>query len=143
MTRLPACILALALATLPLGAAQAASKPANPTPAYARCLATPTGQSTLGMIQCAAAELAIQDARLNRAYQAAIARLERPRQKAALQSGPGSPSATPIARRFSTRTGARWPGSRPMPASSITPSTGPTPWRPSARVIEAPSCPLA
>ncbi|OYW27033.1 MAG: hypothetical protein B7Z44_13680 [Caulobacter sp. 12-67-6] len=85
MTRLPACILALALATLPLGAAQAASKPANPTPAYARCLATPTGQSTLGMIQCAAAELAIQDARLNRAYQAAIARLERPRQKAALQ----------------------------------------------------------
>lgn len=85
MTRLPACVLVLALAALPFGAAQAAPKPANPTPAYARCLATPAGQSTLGMIQCAAAELAVQDARLNRAYQAAIARLERPRQKAALQ----------------------------------------------------------
>jgi uncharacterized protein YecT (DUF1311 family) len=37
------------------------------------------------MIGCANAELQVQDGRLNTAYQAAILRLERPRQKAALQ----------------------------------------------------------
>ena len=55
------------------------------SPAYDRCLAAPSGQSTAGMIQCAAAELKTQDARLNRAYQAALKRLDKPRQKAALQ----------------------------------------------------------
>ncbi len=67
-------------------AAPAASQAAEPkyTPAYDRCLASPEGQSTIGMIQCAAAELKVQDARLNRAYQDAMKRLDLPRQKTAL-----------------------------------------------------------
>lgn len=75
----------LILALLAVGAAEAQAPKAKPVPAYDKCLASPAGQSTAGMIDCAAAELAIQDARLNRAYQAAIARLDRPRQKMALQ----------------------------------------------------------
>lgn len=54
------------------------------TPAYQRCLAAPSGQSTAGMIGCVGAELKVQDARLNRAYQAAQTRMALPRQKAAL-----------------------------------------------------------
>jgi uncharacterized protein YecT (DUF1311 family) len=61
------------------------AKPIKPATALDRCLATPEGQSTFGMIDCISKEAAVQDARLNRAYQAALMRLERPRQKAALQ----------------------------------------------------------
>ncbi|WP_421736790.1 lysozyme inhibitor LprI family protein [Caulobacter sp.] len=77
---------ALAIVALPISGAQAQVAKAKPAvSAYDRCLAIPAGQTTAGMIECASAELAIQDARLNRAYQAAILRLERPRQKTALQ----------------------------------------------------------
>jgi uncharacterized protein YecT (DUF1311 family) len=55
------------------------------SPAYDRCLAAPSGQSTAGMIDCIGTEWQAQDARLNRAYQLALKRLELPRQKAALQ----------------------------------------------------------
>ncbi|ACL96551.2 lysozyme inhibitor LprI family protein [Caulobacter vibrioides] len=73
--------------------AQAAKPAASPKAGAAtrsmtaldRCLATPEGQSTYGMIACIGQEVGVQDARLNRAYQAALMRLERPRQKAALQ----------------------------------------------------------
>lgn len=86
MTRWPAVNLALVALALSSGAAHAqVAKPKPPMSAYDRCLASPAGQTTAGMIECATAELAIQDARLNRAYQAAILRLERPRQKTALQ----------------------------------------------------------
>ncbi len=54
------------------------------SPAYDKCLAAPAGQSTAGMISCIGAELKVQDARLNRAYQAAQKRMSLPRQKAAL-----------------------------------------------------------
>ena len=68
-------------------AAPLASQATEPkySPAYDRCLASPDGQSTMGMIACAGAELKLQDARLNRAYQAAMKRLDQPRQRAALQ----------------------------------------------------------
>ena len=68
-------------------AAPLAGQAAEPkySPAYDRCLASPDGQSTMGMIACAGAELKLQDARLNRAYQAAMKRLDQPRQRAALQ----------------------------------------------------------
>jgi uncharacterized protein YecT (DUF1311 family) len=61
------------------------TKPVKAVSSYERCLASPTGRTTAGMIGCANAELQVQDGRLNTAYQAAILRLERPRQKAALQ----------------------------------------------------------
>ena len=54
------------------------------SPAYDKCLAAPAGQSTAGMIDCIGAELKVQDARLNRAYQGAQKRMSLPRQKAAL-----------------------------------------------------------
>ena len=75
------------LLCLSVRAAPAASQAAEPkySPAYDRCLASPEGQSTIGMIECAAAELRIQDARLNRAYQDAMKRLDLPRQKTALK----------------------------------------------------------
>ena len=77
----------LILATLCFGSAQAQppSKPTRPTSALDLCLAKPEGHSTYGMVECLGVEIQAQDARLNRAYQAALARLERPRQKAALQ----------------------------------------------------------
>lgn len=77
----------LALFVLPLALLAApAARAEDPeySPAYAKCLAAPSGQSTAGMIDCIAAELKAQDVRLNRAYQAAQKRLELPRQKAAL-----------------------------------------------------------
>ena len=45
------------------------------TRAYSRCLASPGGQSTLGMIECMSQELKVQDARLNRAYRNTMAGL--------------------------------------------------------------------
>jgi uncharacterized protein YecT (DUF1311 family) len=87
MTRWPA--LSVALILLPLAAhaqsAKPAKPPAKPTSTYERCLASASGMSTAGMIECANAELRVQDGRLNNAYQSAILRLERPRQKVALQ----------------------------------------------------------
>lgn len=79
--------LALMTAVAPAAVAQApkAAKPAKAVSALDRCLATPEGMSTYGMIDCIGKEVGVQDARLNRAYQAALMRLERPRQKAALQ----------------------------------------------------------
>ncbi len=76
-----------ALVAAPVAHAQALKgvKPAKTVSALDRCLATPEGQSTYGMIECIRKEVGVQDARLNRAYQAALMRLERPRQKAALQ----------------------------------------------------------
>jgi len=53
------------------------------TPGYQRCLDAPVGGTTLGMKECAAAELKIQDARLNAAYHKAMAELTA-RQKAKL-----------------------------------------------------------
>ena len=82
MTRWPAVIVALVLPPLAAHAQPAKSKPVS---TYDRCLASPAGQTTAGMIECANAELRVQDGRLNNAYQGAILRLERPRQKAALQ----------------------------------------------------------
>jgi uncharacterized protein YecT (DUF1311 family) len=55
------------------------------SPAFDRCMAAPSGQSTQGMVECIGAELKQQDARLNRAYQGAIKRMTLPRQRAALQ----------------------------------------------------------
>ena len=66
-------------------AAEPQSSPLKYSPAYDRCLASPQGESTMGMIECAAGELKLQDARLNRAYQDAMKRLDLPRQKAALK----------------------------------------------------------
>jgi uncharacterized protein YecT (DUF1311 family) len=81
---------ALWTAAAPVALAQAskpaqAPKSAKPATALDRCLASPEGMSTYGMIDCIGAEVRVQDARLNQAYQAALMRLERPRQKAALQ----------------------------------------------------------
>ena len=78
---------ALMIAAAPAAVAQAPkpAKPAKAVSALDRCLATPEGMSTYGMIDCIGKEVVVQDARLNRAYQAALMRLERPRQKAALQ----------------------------------------------------------
>ena len=80
MIRLFAAAVLLAAAASPVQAAEP-----NYSPAYERCLAAPSGQSTAGMIDCIGTELEAQDARLNRAYKAALKRLELPRQKAALQ----------------------------------------------------------
>jgi uncharacterized protein YecT (DUF1311 family) len=84
---LSALTFALLAAVAPAAVAQTpkAAKPAKAVSALDRCLATPEGMSTYGMIDCIGKEVAVQDARLNRAYQAALMRLERPRQKAALQ----------------------------------------------------------
>jgi uncharacterized protein YecT (DUF1311 family) len=88
MTRWPAVIVALAAVSFTAAQAQPAKpKPpaAKPSTNYERCLASASGMSTAGMIECANAELRVQDGRLNNAYQSAILRLERPRQKVALQ----------------------------------------------------------
>ena len=74
-------------AALLLAAAVSPAQAAEPkySPAYDKCLAAPSGQSTAGMIDCIGTEWEAQDARLNRAYKGALKRLELPRQKAALQ----------------------------------------------------------
>ena len=70
----------LALSLVLAGAVQAAVAPseieARYTPEYRACLDSPEGSSTAGMIDCIAAELKVQDASLNAAYKAALARLE-------------------------------------------------------------------
>ncbi len=81
---------AAALSLLAAAAAPAANAPSDPvqaryTSAYGKCMDSPDGQSTAGMIACADAELKIQDTRLNAAYRKALADLN-PRQKAKLQA---------------------------------------------------------
>jgi uncharacterized protein YecT (DUF1311 family) len=81
---------ALALVLAAASPAFAAPAPADPvearyTPAYDKCLASPEGQSTMGMIDCTDAELKIQDARLNAAYRKTMEPLNA-RQKAKLQA---------------------------------------------------------
>lgn len=77
----------LIVAAVLLAAAVSPVQAAEPkySPAYAKCLAAPSGQSTAGMIDCIGTEWQAQDARLNRAYKGALKRLELPRQRAALQ----------------------------------------------------------
>jgi len=55
------------------------------TPGYDQCLASPAGQSTMGMIDCTGAELQLQDVRLNAAYRKTMASLNA-RQKTKLQA---------------------------------------------------------
>jgi uncharacterized protein YecT (DUF1311 family) len=81
---------ALALAFLVAAPAFAANPvvPDDPvqaryTPAFDKCLASPDGQSTMGMIECTQQEADLQDARLNAAYKKAGAGLNA-RQKAKL-----------------------------------------------------------
>lgn len=81
MIRLFAAATVLLLASVASSGAHAEPKL---TPAYQKCLAALSGQSSAGMIDCIGAELKIQDARLNRSYQAAQKRMTLPRQKAAL-----------------------------------------------------------
>ena len=79
-------VLALAIAAQPGLALAAPGKAAASDPytaGYQRCLDAPQGQTTVGMMDCADAELKIQDARLNAAYRKAISGLN-PRQKAKL-----------------------------------------------------------
>lgn len=65
---------ALALSAAGHASAQVSEKKvqARYTPAYAKCMASPDGQSTVGMLDCAAAEMKVQDARLNAAYRKAM-----------------------------------------------------------------------
>jgi uncharacterized protein YecT (DUF1311 family) len=68
-----------------------APTPLNPavearyTPGFQKCLDSPEGMSTMGMIDCIGAELTIQDGRLNAQYRKSMADLY-PRQKAKLQA---------------------------------------------------------
>ncbi len=84
--RLPAAIaLVLAVAGPVMAAPKSDPVEARYTPAYDKCLASPAGQSTMGMIDCTGAELQIQDARLNAAYRKTMASLN-VRQKTKLQA---------------------------------------------------------
>ena len=79
------------VALLAAGAARAADEAAKDpaaaryTPAYAKCMDSPDGQSTMGMIECIGSEAQVQDAALNAAYRKAMKDLN-PRQKAKLQA---------------------------------------------------------
>jgi uncharacterized protein YecT (DUF1311 family) len=73
-----------ALLATPALAVDEAKTEARYTPAFQQCLDSPDGQSTAGMVQCAGAELEVQDRALNAAYRTLIADLT-PDQKAALQ----------------------------------------------------------
>lgn len=78
-----ACALALAGAQAAFAADPAVEK--RYTPAYDRCLKSPEGQSTMGLIECMGDELKVQDARLNAAYAKAMADLT-PAQKESLRT---------------------------------------------------------
>lgn len=55
------------------------------SPAYERCMDKPENSTTYGILQCGDAEIAFQDARLNKAYKADMADLaDSPEVKAAL-----------------------------------------------------------
>ena len=85
--RFTPALLCLSILAAPVASQAAEPQSSSPkySPAYDRCLASPDGQSTIGMIQCAAGELKLQDARLNRVYQEAMKRLDLPRQRTALK----------------------------------------------------------
>lgn len=68
-TALALSALAVLVAT-PALAVDAAQIEARYTPAFEQCLESPDGQSTAGMVQCAGAELEVQDRALNAAYRA-------------------------------------------------------------------------
>jgi len=77
-------LIAAALLTVAPVAAQAEDG-VQFSPAYELCLEKPENDNTYGMLQCGAAEMAFQDARLNKAYKADMADLaEGPVAKAAL-----------------------------------------------------------
>lgn len=74
---LTACDRTTPAASAPTGAKPAPTPGAPPaadpvearySPAYAQCLDSPEGQSTIGMIDCIGQELEVQDAALNSAY---------------------------------------------------------------------------
>lgn len=71
------------LAATPALAVDAAQIEARYTPAFEQCLESPDGQSTAGMVQCAAAELEVQDKALNAAYRDLVSDMNA-RQKANL-----------------------------------------------------------
>ena len=72
-----------ALVATPALAVEAARLEARYTPAFERCLESPDGQSTAGMVQCAGAELEVQDRALNAAYRDLVSDMNA-RQKANL-----------------------------------------------------------
>lgn len=74
--------LAVLVAT-PALAVDAEQIEARYTQAFEQCLESPDGQSTAGMVQCAAAELEVQDRALNAAYRDLTSDMN-PRQKANL-----------------------------------------------------------
>ncbi|PIB93719.1 lysozyme inhibitor LprI family protein [Caulobacter sp. FWC2] len=77
-------IIAALLMAAPVSAAAAGDEPRYSL-GYDRCLNSPDGQNTPGLVKCALAELKVQDARLNRAYTADMAGLaQNPDAKAAL-----------------------------------------------------------
>ena len=78
-------LLAAAMAPTSLRAASDEAVEARYSPAYDRCLESPGGQTTYGMIECTTAELNVQDRRLNDAYRIAMADLN-DRQKARLKA---------------------------------------------------------
>ena len=57
-----------ALAAAPALAVDDAKIEARYSPGFNKCLESPDGQSTAGMVQCAGAELEVQDRALNAAY---------------------------------------------------------------------------
>lgn len=73
-----------ALIAMPASAADPAAVKARYTPAFSACLATEENQTTLGMIECMNAEMAVQDAALNAAYRTLIADMT-PDQKVGLR----------------------------------------------------------
>ncbi len=86
----PRAAIALAFAaTSACLAAEAVAAPdpvqARYSPAYDKCLGSPDGQSTMGMISCTDAELQVQEARLNAAYSRTMASLNA-RQKTRLRA---------------------------------------------------------
>jgi uncharacterized protein YecT (DUF1311 family) len=66
--------LAIVLALAGPALAQVSDKQikARYTPGYGKCMASPGGQSTYGMIDCIGQELKLQDGRLNAAYRKAM-----------------------------------------------------------------------
>ena len=73
MNRLaPGLAIALALAGPALAQVSDKDIKARYTSGYDKCMASPDGQSTMGMIGCIGDELKIQDARLNQTYRKAM-----------------------------------------------------------------------
>ena len=76
------CCAAVALACTAL---TASAQDAALSPQFASCM-DKSGGITIGMIECIVAETSRQDARLNRAYKAAMGALESPERKKQLQT---------------------------------------------------------